>query len=147
MSGLVNATATLNGLTIGVGTGYPIDEPGIGGLGVPPTKTADTTLDGSDGASAAPDFLDIRVITIPLIINGTDQDEAFTGLAALNAAWAPARDGVDLELAMTLPSWGSVIVTGRPRGVEIDVAEAGEGTILALCRFDCMDPTIYAAGS
>lgn len=141
---IVNATVTLRGLTVGVGTSYVIDEPGISGLGVPPTKTADTVLDQRDGSSGAPDWLDVRVLTIPLIILGTDQDDAFNLLAALNTAWLPTNDGVDLDLALTLPGWGDVVLVGRPRGVDVDATAAGDGTILALCRFDGLQPAFVA---
>jgi hypothetical protein len=142
----INATVTLRGLPMGFGTAYRIDEAGIEGLGVPDTKTADTSYDGRDGVFAAPDYLEVRALTIPLVLNGADAAAAFNLLADINGAWAPAEDGVDLELALTLPSWGDVILIGRPRGVEVDLAEVGDGIILALCHFDGTNPN-FGAGS
>lgn len=141
---ITDATVELNTLVLGTGTAYVIDEPGISGLGVPPTKTADTPLDGQDGSSGAPDFLDVRTLTIPLIINGTDAGDAFTLLAALNTAWAPAEDSVDLELTLTLPSWDPFVVVGRPRGVDVDMTEMGAGVMRALCRFDGLNPNFQS---
>lgn len=143
----VPITVTLNGLVMGDGTDYPIDEPGISGLGVPTTKTADTVFDGRDGSFAAPDFLDVRVITIPLIIAGADADAAFSLLADANDAWAPARDGVDLELEMTLPVWGDVAFLGRPRGMDVDLSLVGDGIAKALCRFDATAPSGFTVVS
>lgn len=139
-----DATIVLGALTMGTGTPYAIDVDGIAGLGVPDTKTADTVFDGRDGAFAAPDFLSVRVVTIPIVILGSSPDDAFDGLAALNTAWGPARDGVDLTLVLTLPGWGTVNLIGRPRGVVADTKEMKNSTIRALCRFDGMDPNFGA---
>lgn len=144
---MVDATAELRSLTMGTGTSYAIEEPGIVGLGVPTTKTADTQLDGRDGSFGAPDFNDVRVITIPIVILGTDAADAFNKLDNLNDAWQPARDGVDLDLVLTLPGWGEVVLVGRPRGVVDDCALMGSGIIRALCRFDALDPAFQTIGS
>lgn len=144
--GSLDATAELRSFTMGTGTDYVIEEPGITGLGVPQTKTADTQLDGRDGSFGAPDFNDVRVITIPILILGTDAGDAFNKLATLSDAWEPARDGVDLDLVLTLPGWGATVLVGRPRGVVDDCELMGQGTIRALCRFDALDPA-YQVGS
>lgn len=136
----VAANVTLRTLMMGIGTQYRIDEPGIGGLGQPPVKTADTPLDGRDGSFAAPDFKDVRAITIPLILDGADENDVWALAAALNDAWEPAEDGVDLELGLTLPVWGDLVLVGRPRGVELDLTDVGSGSALALCHFDAVAP-------
>lgn len=137
----VAANVTLRGVTMGIGTGFRIDEPGIGGLGLPPIKTADTQLDGRDGSFGAPDFKDVRVLTIPLIVDADgDTDNLFNGLQILLDAWEPAEDGVDLELGLTLPHWGDLVCVGRPRGCDIDLVDAGGGIAAALCRFDGLAP-------
>lgn len=141
------SNAELNGLEMGTGTDYPIDEAGISGLGVPQTKSADTSYDGRDGVFAAPDYLDVAPITIPLILNGADTDAALALLDALNTAWAPARDGVDLELGIAVGTGWSKIYLGRPRGVEADLTEVGNGVILALCHFDATTPLPAEGGS
>lgn len=136
----VAATVTLRTLTMGFGTQYRIDEPGISGLGQPPVKTADTQLDGRDGSFAAPDFKDVRAIIVPLILDGTSEDDCWTLAAALNDAWEPAEDGVDLELGLSLPVWGDLVLVGRARGVELDLTAIADGTALALCHFDALAP-------
>lgn len=140
----VELRAVLFGVVAGDGGfGFSIDEAGIDGLGVPPTKTADTPLDGQDGSFGAPDFLDVRVLTIPINISGVDEGDVMDGLAILNEAWLPASDGVDLELHMQLPGWGHIKVLGRPRGATPgSYVEVGAGWLPVLCRFDCLDPTI-----
>lgn len=139
---MLDTTATLRSLTMGTGTDYIIEEPGITGLGTPDTKTADSVLGARDGSFGAPDFLDVRVITIPILILGADAADAFDKLDALNAAWEPCRDGVDIDLDLSLPG-RDVTLVGRPRGVVDDCSEMGQGTIRALCRFDGLDPNFH----
>lgn len=142
----MNELVSLNGLDMGTGTSYLIGEPGISGLGTPQTKTADASYDGQDGASAAPDFLDVRVITVPLVLNGTTALSAMSLLDAVNAAWAPARDGIDVTLDISIDTWGWTY-TGRARGVDADLVDVAQGVILALCRFDAMEPVGSETGS
>lgn len=137
----IDTTGTIRDLDFGSGTQYQVDPAGIGGLGSPTVKTADTQFDGRDGSFGAPDFLDIRVITIPLIILGESPEDATSLLDDLNDAFAPCRDGVDITLELTLPGWGTARAwTGRPRGVDVDSASLKNSTLRALCRFDALDP-------
>lgn len=145
MAAVTDVAVTLNALAMGTGTFYEIDPAGIGGLGSPAAKTADTAYDGRDGSFAAPDYLDVRVVTIPVTIladltQPDPQADAFTKLAALNTAWAPANDGINLTLTLTLPGWGTVLLVGRPREVVADLTDMKSGVIAALCRFDGIIP-------
>lgn len=134
----------LRALLMGATTIYEVDIAGLKGLGSPAAKTADTPLDGRDGSIGAPDFLDVRVITIPVVILGATPADAFDGLAALNTAFAPTADGVDLPLYFQVPGWGKVFVNGRPRSLEDDTSQAKNSVIKALGRFDALDPTVYS---
>lgn len=140
----VELRASLFGAT----TGIDIDVAGIKGLGTPAPKTSDSSYDGQDGSAAAPDFLDIRVITIPLVVTAVgDAGTGMSGLDVINDAWAPARDGVDQELHLQLPGIGHVFFIGRPRGVDDDLALLPKGSIVrALTRFDAIDPIRHPFG-
>lgn len=140
-----DATLLLNGLTMGTDTKYAIAEDGIKGLGVPDSKSADFTFDGRDGVFAAPDFLGPRLITVELVLLGDSPEDVFALLGTLNTAWGPARDGVDLELTITVPDWGGVILLGRPRGVEADVTDMKSNTMRALCAFLGTNPNFTGA--
>lgn len=138
-----DATVVLNGFTMGTGTKYAIDDNGIKGLGLPDAKTADTVFDGRDGVFAAPDFLGPRIITFGLILLGDDPDDALSLLDDLNAAWSPARDGVDIPLDITISAW-AVTFNGRARGVEADTTDMKSSTFTALCMFFATNPNNVA---
>lgn len=135
----LDATGSLRSLDFGTGTQYSIDEPGIAGLGNT-IKSADTSYDGRDGSSGSTDWLDVQVFSIPIEILGDDADDAMSLLDDLLTAFAPCRDGVDVELALSLPGWGDRSWFGRPRGVEIDAHDLADGMVKALCRFDALEP-------
>lgn len=135
-----DATLELNGLTMGTGTAYAIAPAGIKGLGIPATKTADTSFDGRDGVFAAPDFLDARLVTVEFILLGTSPENAAALLDDLNTAWGPARDGVDVVLTITMPGFGPASLVGRPRGVDADLTDMKNSTFRALCAFFGTDP-------
>lgn len=111
----------------------------LSGLGVPDAKTQDVVLNHANGVFANPDYLQMRSISIPVIIKDTPSN-AFSSFAALIAAWAPLTS--DIDLAFQLPGWGKIYVLGRPRGLKDDFKVANRGVIRALLRFDCPDPTI-----
>lgn len=124
----------------GRGTDVLIDDPGVDGLGSPDAKTQDVDLDNADGVFGGPDYLQLRVVTIPVLIAvPSDPAAAMTDLADLRDAWAPVTD--DIPLAIQLPG-GKFIVNGRPRSLKPDLTEMSSGMIRALLRFDCPDPTI-----
>lgn len=139
----------LRGNLYGATTGVDIDVAGIKGLGTPSPKTSDSSYDGQDGSAAAPDFLDVRVITIPFVVTAVgDAGTGMGGLDFINDGWAPARDGVDQELHIQLPGIGHVYFIGRPRGVDDDLALLPKGSIVrAITRFDAIDPTRHTFGA
>lgn len=112
----------------------------IEGLGVPDAKTQDVNFTGRDGAYANPDYMSVRLITIPILVKGTTESAAMTSLKALSLAWIPY--GADTDLAFQLPGWGKFMVNGRPRGAKFDLTRLRGGVIHALLRFDCPTPTI-----
>lgn len=141
--------AELNGLLMGTGTEIQFGEGAIGGLGVPQVKTSDSPYDGQDGSAGAPDFLDVRVVTLPLLVVPASRDPGDAGLlwTGIELAWAPARDGVNVELHFQLPGWGHLFLIGRARGATLDASDLKSGVLEALCRFDALDPTLYDFGS
>jgi len=76
---------------MGTGTAYALDVDGNAGLGTPDTKTAEPSSTARRRLSAAPDFLGVRIVTIPVVILGTSPEDAFNGLADLNTAWHRPR--------------------------------------------------------
>lgn len=111
----------------------------IEGLGVPDAKTADVDYARAAGVYANPDYLPIRLITIPVIMKGTET-AVMTNLKALSLAWIPLT--TDTDLAFKLPGWNLFEVHGRPRGAKFDLSLERSGAIRVLLRFDCPDPTI-----
>jgi len=134
----------INALLLGAGTDYQVDPTGVTGLGLPQTKTADTAYDGRDGSAGSTDFLDVRIISVPIRILGETPEAAYDDFLALLGAWAPARDAVDVELHIQLPGLGHIYFNGRPRGVTEDLSQLKNSDIGALCRFDALDPTAQA---
>jgi hypothetical protein len=134
-------TATLNGLTIGVGTpyrwtGWP------SGLGTPEIRSEDRYRPRRPGAVGGDDLLGVRTIAFEISIQG-EQDVLEQQLSALNAAFAPSATDVWLDLRMTgNPSEYSL--RGRPRGVEWDLTRRFTfGLADARCTFVCLDPLKY----
>jgi hypothetical protein len=121
---------------------------GIEGLGVPDTKTQDVEYFGKDGVKPNPDYLQIRIITIPAIFkvgNGNANIAAvWSSHESLCTVWAPVTASV--YLAFQLPGYGKIHFNGRPRGVKSDLSKAQFGVIRALLRFDAVDSAIHAGG-
>jgi hypothetical protein len=137
----------MNGLLTGGATAYRIDRAGgkrVEGFGVPQTKTADVDLPMAHGAYPSPDFMGVRVITVPYKIHFVDPDDAMAAFLALCYAWEPVE--ADLELHGQLPGLRFHVV-GRPRGVQDDLRDLTFGTVYALARFDCLDPALHEHGS
>lgn len=133
----------LQGVLTGHGTTYRIGPRRISGLGVPPTKTADTKLDGADGSVGSPDHADVRILIVDYVINATTNALAFDALEALSVPWSPVSANV--ELHVRLPGWGHVMLFGRPRGLEptIDDSRFLAGVLPCIAEFHALDPTIY----
>lgn len=123
---------TIYGIEMGAG--------GITGLGVPRVKTTDLSYTDRDGSYGGVDRLDVRVITVPLIIRGATATAAMDGLEAMNTAWAVSA--VDIPLYMRLPGFGKFYVNGRPRGLDADLKDMQFGAVHALATFVCPNPTI-----
>lgn len=133
---------TINGsFTIGDGTEYEITGP-ITGLGVPPLRTNDVTRGHQDGQVGANDYLDVRVISIPVAIEGGSPDECWTNVAALQAAWQPSDVDIPLQIKLT----ESVVLTyrGRPGAAgqspcDVDLQHLYRGEASAVLLFRVLD--------
>lgn len=134
-----NYQLELRGVLMGYGTDYQIGEGGIVGLGLPAVKVRQVSLDAGDGSYAATDLLTARIISVPILVLGSDDADAMALFDALNTAWAP---GDDVELHGQLPSWGHWSVVGRPRPVDSDLSELPQGVIEAQYEFHALEPTI-----
>lgn len=142
-------TATLNGVTIGDGTGY-LWQTEPQGLGPGAYSTARTKLAGVDGSRpSGGDTLPSRLVVFDIeIFDGRTYDEGGTlaveeAADVLKAAWAPVRSGVtqlELELAN-----GPRILYGRPIEVEIDGSDMLFGKARARLVFEATDPRFYAS--
>ena len=140
-----NWSATLRALTIGTGTDYEFESPGITGLGNPPTRTADQPRGHLSGDVGGDDVLEKRVITIPVAILGSETDggvDCRTKLRTLQTAWRPSSTNIDLALSIAGQSF---TYSGRPRGCEADTELLGKGVCRVLLTFEALTP--YAQGS
>ena len=125
----------LQGLLLGVyGESWLTGPPG--GLLSIGAKTNDVDLGHADGVYAGPDFVEAKLITVPLAFVPSVR-------AAVMQAFTPGS--VDVELHMSIPNWGHVWMVGRPRGIaegNLDLF-AGQPAITCLGLFLATDPTIY----
>lgn len=135
--------AELGGVTVGNGTIYQFEGP-ITGLGVPSPRISDLDLP-TGGTVGGRDIAAKRTIGLAIYVLGDDASDVMTAVAALNAAWAPTSTDVDLEI--NLPGMGAVIWTGRPRGVDLDLALLPYGVARARLVFDALDPDGEPQGS
>jgi hypothetical protein len=90
---------------------YFIEGP-IGGLGVPGLRTNDVIRGHQDGSVGANDYIDVRVIDVPVVIVGDDVDDCLANIAALVTAWQPVD--TDVALAVKLSDTVTYSYTGRP---------------------------------
>ncbi len=134
-------TVTIRGLTIGDGTDYPLTQPGITGLGVPQTRTADQERGIYSGDVGGDDVLQKRVLTIPCGVNADTADEAWPLFEVLKTAWAPSY--ADLPLVISFAGT-ALTYNGRPRGLDADMAFLGNGFIAVLLTFEALTP--FAVG-
>lgn len=134
-------TVTVRGLTVGDGTDYPLVQPGMTGLGVPATRTADQERGHLSGDVGGDDVLQKRVLTIPVGIDAVTASAAWTLLVALKTAWAPSYEDIPLVLAIADTS---LTYQGRPRGLDADLVYLGQGWASCLLVFECLNP--YAEG-
>ncbi len=112
----------------------------IDGLGVPDAKTQDVVFNSKDGSYANPDYLTVRLLSIPVILRGTSPSAVMTSFKALTLAWVPVS--ADVALAFQLPGWGKFYVNGRPRGIKTDLKLMNRSAVRAILRFDCPNPAI-----
>lgn len=113
----------------------------VDGLGSPDAKTQDVTFNFGDGSYANPDYLGMRLITIPAMVRAPgDPNTAMIEALSLGGVWAPVA--ADVSLAFQTPGPVQFYVMGRPRGAKMDTTHIDLGVIYMLLRFDCPDPTI-----
>jgi hypothetical protein len=128
--------AQIGSLIVGAGTDYIFDGP-ITGLGVPAPRTSDLDLPTS-GTLGGRDLPTKRAIGIAVSVVGADATAVMDLVATLNPAWAPTSNDVYLDIC--LPGMGTVRYTGRPRGVELDLADLQAGSARARLVFDALNP-------
>lgn len=126
---------------MGDGTNYALGPYGqtIKGLGVPTPKTADVELYHDGGAYGSPDYMGIRIISVPFELGGTPA-QVGGWVKDLNTAWAPST--TDIPLYMQLPGFGKFYVNGRPRGFDADLTNLQFGIVTGEAYFTALDPTI-----
>lgn len=136
-------TVTLRGLVMGEGTDYPVTAPGIGGLGIPPARTADTQRGFWSGDVGGDDVLEKRVLTIPVAVLGDTFPDFWANWLAFKAAWVPSA--VDIPLVIDFGEGGIALTyNGRPRMVDATPDFMGSFAAPCLCMFECLNP--FAVG-
>lgn len=137
----IDYQASILGLLIGEGTSYQWGLSAIQGIGVPNTKTADTSLGNQDGAYGAADYRDVRPLICHLEIIEDDAEAALTAFGLLRSAWQPTL--ADIEFHIQLPAIGHVFYNGRPRGLDEDLTDLKQGHITCIGTFIALDPQAY----
>lgn len=135
----VELRVTLMGDTTNYGMG-PLGKAHVTGLGVPQAKVADVELWHEDGAYGSPDYVGVRIITVPFLLVGTAA-QAGGWAKDLNTAWAPSTS--DIPLYMQLPGYGKLYVNGRPRGFDADLTNLQFGIVEGTGYFTALDPSIH----
>ena len=127
--------AEVNALLMGAGSNWEFDHEagGVGGVFGGGVRDVDVARTMRDGAAQGTDTNPARVLTVPLVWVGTQTAAAvLTALPVLEAAWDA---GTDTEFHLRLPTWGHNYLTGRTRGVSIDMALVPRGACRALGTF------------
>jgi len=154
---LSNYQFAFNGLTIGVGTPYTIEN--IDGLGgTSPLRVQDDNRGYIDGSYSGRDFYDARTVTFNILITGDGTHNAQYYYKQLQSAFAPQVLGyyVDPTVSGSQPNalqlfqyqltsdTGPKRMYGRSRGVTTSInPEFGFGYILAMVDFYFPDPRYY----
>lgn len=112
----------------------------IEGLGVPDAKSQDVEYAGRDGSYGNPDYLSVRMITIPIVMKSASASTTMTNFKGLTQSWVPLT--ADTDLAFQLPGWGKFYINGRPRGAKADLTLVNRAVVRVLLRFDCPNPAI-----
>ena len=129
--------AQLGSLVVGAGTVYVLDGP-ITGLGVPAPRSSDLDLP-TGGTLGGRDLPAKKTIGIPVSVVGDAPADVMDSVGDLMAAWATTS--TDTYLDICLPGWGTVRYTGRPRGVDLDLADLQAGAARVRLLFEALDPT------
>lgn len=107
----------------------------IGGLLIPTVRSQDVALDHRDGAAGGLDTLGPRLVTIPMLLDGSI-------LLSTVEKWLPSAR-TDIPLHIRLPVFGHISMMGRPRGLVESVMSLDDGgTIAVMARFEALTPTI-----
>ena len=158
---LSNYQFAFNGLTIGVGTPYTIEN--IDGLGgTSPLRVQDDNRGYIDGSYSGRDFYDARTVTFNILITGDGTHNAQYYYKQLQSAFAPQVLGyyVDPTVSGSQPNalqlfqyqltsdTGPKRMYGRSRGVTTSInPEFGFGYILAMVDFYFPDPRYDGNGN
>lgn len=119
---MANWSVTLRGLTIGTGTSYEFESPGVAGLGNPPVRAADQQRGHLSGDAGGDDVFEKRVITIPVVVLADTDTACRVLLRALQTAWRPSPINLDLTVSI---AGESLTYQGRPRGCDADLEFLG----------------------
>lgn len=133
-------TVTRGSLTIGAGTDYVLTGP-VGGLGTPGVRASDADRGNRDGSVGGTDPLERRTISIPIGMWASTTSGAVALLDTVKAAFAPSTS--DVTITIELPGMGPWTFYGRPRGIDVDLANLSEGWIATLIQFVALDPVAY----
>lgn len=138
-----DATATLNGLTIGSGTMYEWTSWPTG-LGTADIRTDDQERPRRQGIVAGDDLPGGRTVEFEIQVKGS-RSEIEAALTALSAAFAPGSQDVWLGLRVSgVPAEYSLL--GRPRGCAWALSKRfTHGLGDARCKFVAVDPVKYGA--
>jgi tail protein len=136
-------TATIRGLTIGDGTGYPWTAEPAGLLSTATIRTDDQNRPRRDGVVAGDDYRGPKNLNFEVMIDEQTGPDAEAAAVALAAAFAPSA--IDLELDVEVTGTPAVYtLIGRPRGAEIVLpSDLDAGIAFGRCAFMATDPILY----
>lgn len=147
-------TAELNSVTIdgSDGADFMLMESGIEGLGLPEASNDDLARSGDHGAVAGTDYMEPRVLRVPVMIwRESDPEAAMAALRTLKTAWSPTTAGApDQLLTVTSPGLGptddALRFYGRPRGGDVQLQRLKYGLVYVQLTFVALDPVGYGPG-
>lgn len=135
-------------ITLGDGTDYAWDG-AVTGLGEPEVRNYDVDKGHGDGATPQHDFLQTRIIVLPVSIapapgESVTRAQIWARWITLRTAWAKSFT-TDLHLVHTEAGGTTDTYIGRPSGAALDDSRWRKGmpVLRAALTFRCPDPTRY----
>jgi len=141
---VIDATATIRGLTIGAGTDYRWREWPRGLLGTPRIRSADIERAQAHGMIAGRDWMGSRAVVFDITVLGSGQADGETKLNELLEAFAPSETDIALDVRIS-GNPAEYRMYGRPRGVDDNLGRMTlTGKMRARCEFVATDPLRYS---